>query len=163
MVPPNKAPNSTIVVGDGECIQLCLTNRAGETVGWTTLDIEDYKGKITEYRWSLRPDGYAYNFQLGRLHHNIIGKPIKPLEVDHINRNRLDNRRYNLRVVDKTTQQINRGLQSNNKSGLKCIFFSEERQKYVVQVQRCGKCLARARFETLPEAIAFRDKHYGVK
>lgn len=39
------------------------------------------------------------------LHHLVIGKPIKPLEIDHIDLNGLNNQRTNLQIV---THQQNR-------------------------------------------------------
>lgn len=42
------------------------------------------------------------------LHHNIIGKPPGKLVVDHINRNKLDNRKENLRFVTRRENNINR-------------------------------------------------------
>lgn len=43
------------------------------------------------------------------LHHFLIGKPPAGLEVDHINRNGLDNRRENLRFVTHLENMRNRG------------------------------------------------------
>jgi len=42
-----------------------------------------------------------------RLHRMIMGEP-QGMEVDHINRNTMDNRRVNLRVVTKTENLKNR-------------------------------------------------------
>ncbi len=38
--------------------------------------------------------------------------------IDHINRNRDDNRRENLRIADRTTQQVNRGVYKSSKTGV---------------------------------------------
>lgn len=53
---------------------------------------------VSKYRWYLK-DGYAVTSIKGkrvRMHHLIFGKPPKGKVTDHINRDRLDNRRVNL-------------------------------------------------------------------
>jgi len=41
------------------------------------------------------------------LHHCILGRPLHGLEIDHKNGNGLDNRRANIRVVSRSTNQHN--------------------------------------------------------
>lgn len=56
---------------------------------------------IKKFKWCLR-QGYARSNINGTqilMHHLIFGKPPKGLETDHINQNKLDNRRSNLRFV----------------------------------------------------------------
>jgi hypothetical protein len=48
-------------------------------------------------------------------------------EVDHINRNKHDNRVENLRWVTKKENQNNRGLQKNNTTGFKWICVKDNR------------------------------------
>lgn len=64
------------------------------------LDLKD----LLQHRWHLTEKGYAIawiNNKRTKMHHFIMGKPKTGLEVDHINRNRLDNRRQNLRFVPR--------------------------------------------------------------
>ncbi len=63
------------------------------------VDVEDYN-KIIKYNWHLA-HGYprtSINNKKVMLHHLILKKK-KGMEVDHINRNKLDNRKKNLRLV----------------------------------------------------------------
>jgi hypothetical protein len=61
-------------------------------------------------------NGYAV-CKLGLLH-RLIAKPKNGLIVDHINRNRLDDRRENLRCIPKSSNGYNRNRPSNNTSGV---------------------------------------------
>lgn len=43
-----------------------------------------------------------------RIHHLVMGHPLKGFMIDHINRNSLDNRRENLRVCNRSKNSYNR-------------------------------------------------------
>jgi hypothetical protein len=53
--------------------------------------------------------------------HRAIMLPPDGMEVDHINRDPLDNRRSNLRLVTKTQNMRNRGVNRNSSTGLKGV------------------------------------------
>lgn len=65
---------------------------------------------VIDHKWSLS-NGYARSKINGSnvmLHHLVIGFPPEGLETDHKNRNRLDNRRSNLRHVTHQENLLNR-------------------------------------------------------
>lgn len=55
------------------------------------------------------------------LHHMIIGKPTEGMVVDHINGNKLDNRRHNLRFVKISINNANRKKRIDSKQLFKGI------------------------------------------
>jgi hypothetical protein len=120
------------------------------------VDDEDLD-KVSSVNWHY--DGrYAANKTRQRklyMHHLIISKPGKGYVVDHINRNPLDNRRANLRIITRRENQYNSGLWRHNKSGHKGVSWSEERQKWVAAMGRKG---LRKRFNTFEEAVKARKE-----
>jgi len=85
------------------------------------IDDEDFD-LVAPHNWFFAANGYAVRNTRkdGKrsqqyLHRLVCGEPDSL--VDHINRNRLDCRRSNLRLVDWTGNALNRGKQSNNRSG----------------------------------------------
>ena len=71
-------------------------------------------------------------------------------DIDHINRNRLDNRRENLRVV---TRAIN--LRNNEAKG---ITYDKSRNKWSAKVSRNNRTINLGRFPTEELAIEARQR-----
>src|SRR5262245_2952532 len=83
----------------------------------TILIDEDDEWILSALTWRITPRGYVEASMYGpngwrktvKLHHFIMGTPIWEGEhIDHINRNKLDNRRANLRWVDAFVSSQNR-------------------------------------------------------
>ncbi len=58
-------------------------------------------------------------------HNILLNHTPTEITVDHINRNKLDNRRINLRLVDKSIQKINQGKSKNNTSNHTGVQFEK--------------------------------------
>lgn len=119
---------------------------------WTTLSARD--GVYYAYRMSAMPNRTAVLLHRVILE-RVTGRPLARTEfVDHIDGNRLDNRRANLRVATKSENGRNRGRQRNNTSGFKGVTWEKERGKWVAAIMVGGKQAKLGRFDTPEEAYA---------
>lgn len=57
-----------------------------------------------------------------------------PIEVDHINHNRADNRWDNLRECDSKENQRNKSLQKNNTSGVTGVYWNEKSKSWLASI-----------------------------
>lgn len=78
--------------------------------------------------------------------------------VDHINRNRQDNRLENLRWCSHTENNKNRSIGKNNTSGYKQIFWIKDKERWSVRIARNNKTLCRLTFKKLEDAVEHRNK-----
>jgi hypothetical protein len=79
------------------------------------------------------------------------------LEVDHIDRNPLNNKFCNLRLADKSQQQQNQSKPINNTSGHKGVCWDKETQKYVAYITFYKKIIKIGRYKTFDQAVAARQ------
>ena len=124
-------------------------------------------GAVASY---LRPDGYRSIGILGRkylahrlawlMHHGHWPE----LEIDHINRDRADNRISNLRQVSKAENQFNTGIKADNTSGYRGVSYDKKRSRWYASCIVRGKNFFLGYFDTAEEAgavaEAFRKENY---
>ena len=87
--------------------------------------------ELNKYHWSISSNGYAQRrVKIGDkvstilMHRQIMELTLSDNKiVDHINGNRLDNRKSNLRVCTHTENLHNSKLSKRNKSGAKGVFL----------------------------------------
>ena len=99
------------------------------------VDFDLYQ-KYKSFTWWLSTHGYAKTdvYKNGKrrtvfLHQEIMGKK-EGFEIDHINGNRLDNRRENLRFVTRSQNNMNARKRGNTTSKYKGVSFHKERKKW---------------------------------
>ena len=109
-------------------------------VAYTTISDQDYS-LLRRYKWSLSSSGYAVtNISVDGWSKTIslhsILKPFKRLDdgtklvCDHIDRDRLNNTRSNLRMVTPQMNARNCNLRGDNKTGFQCVAYRPSKNKF---------------------------------
>jgi len=129
----------------------------GKVVGETIIDIEDLD-KIKEYRFHKDSRGYATNSKKIPLHHLIIGKPPKGFVTDHKDRNRLNNKKSNLRFITNQQNTMNRGKRKNISSIYKGVCMVKGYKKWIAQIGFNKKTIYLGYFDDEKEAAKAYNK-----
>lgn len=147
----------------------CFMNISDQIV---TVDDKDYE-KFKDMRWHVGKNGYAVSTKYIRgsgrknqknqsiyLHRLIMDCP-ESMVVDHINGNKLDNRRENLRICTQRENMVNCGLLKNNTSGVKGVSWSKASNKWEAFIHFNNKKIYLGVFKDKEEAIKKRDKEFN--
>lgn len=123
------------------------------------VDDEDYT-RILQYSWWLSKDSRSENYftikgkvnnQTFYLHRFILNLSVGDKSiVDHINRNTLDNRKSNLRLVNQSINRLN-STKRFNKTG-----YTGVTKEYNYTAELCKERLGS--FRTAEQAALYRDK-----
>ena len=112
-------------------------------------------------RWSLTKKGYAVHWTTinGRrkalyMHRVILDAP-PDLQVDHINQDRLDNRRANLRFATRTQNNANRGTLRSNSSGFRGV--NRNGNQWETRIRYHGQRIYLGSFSDLTQAAQTYD------
>ena len=105
-------------------------------------------------------NGYAARTNPTRsyLHHLVAGKPAKGYFVDHVNRDRLDNRKSNLRIVTIKQSSYNTAGRKGAKSTYKGVWFSSQKKKWVSTIVVDGTSKHVGTFSDETEAAKAYDR-----
>lgn len=82
---------------------------------------------------------YKYNYRIHRIIWLWMTGIWPEYDIDHINRNPLDNRWENLREATFSQNQMNRGRQSNNTSGYTGVVYSKVTKRWLARIKINGK------------------------
>lgn len=96
-------------------------------------------------------------YRASRLAHLYMTGEWPDGEMDHADRDKLNDRWTNLREVLRSQNALNRDLQSNNASGARGVHWDSTRSKWVAQVKDDGVNHFAGRFDSFEEAVIARD------
>lgn len=143
------------------------------TQGISTLIDKDDWERIDKLFWNAYYSKYTksyYFINSGdgkqiRLHNFIMKHTPTEITIDHISRDTHDNRKFNLRKADKSTQCKNQRIRRDNTSGVKGVAFNKQRNQWVAYWRENKKTksksfsLKKYGDEAKSLAVACRYKH----
>lgn len=136
--------------------------------GIALVDDEDY-GKVKDLHWNDYNHGYPRTFSrkgsgplTSQCMHNIIFPPKKGFVIDHINGNKLDNRKQNLRYATHNGNSQNRLPHANNTSGFKGVVWHKRDKKFQASIKLNSKRIYLGYFNTA-EAAARAYNEAAIK
>jgi hypothetical protein len=97
------------------------------------IDDEDFE-LVSRYVWHISYYGYAISGIIF-MHRLILGLSVWDTSVDHINGNKLDNHKSNLRKCTVAQNIYNSKICSRNKSGYKGVYWNKEKGKWSAQIK----------------------------
>lgn len=135
-------------------------------VGYTTsgatflIDTEDLD-RISKYCWGEDNRGYIRSNIGDRtyvlLHRFVLNIDDKRI-IDHINRDKKDNRKMNLRIATYQQNNMNRGANQNSKTGVKGVRKTKNGKRYIASIVKNYQNIYIGTYDTLEEARQARIK-----
>ena len=115
--------------------------------------------QVARHSWYITTRGYAATRINGKIVylHRMLMRP-EELQVDHINRNKLDNRRSNLRIVTNQQNHFNMPVNSNNSSGVSGVYWHRQCRKWCVQITVNGRTIHGGLYSDLKNAALRRKE-----
>lgn len=160
---------------DGQTLRrLLMYDASSGKLQWMPRTRDDCQGERAWKMWNTRsawreaftakhPRGYLIGAVFGKpmIAHRVIWCMVHdryPIQVDHINGFRADNRLANLREVTNLENHRNVGIQRNNKSGCAGVHWSNKENRWVARITCEGVVKRIGAFVNLPDAVAARKQ-----
>jgi hypothetical protein len=119
---------------------------------------------LSQWTWCVSGNGYAHRSvningrkSTVKMHRTVIHAP-KGFDIDHINGNKLDNRRENLRIASRSLNMHNVPKRVTNTSGYKGVTWHKAANKWCAQIMINYKNHYLGLFENIEEAVRARRK-----
>jgi len=129
------------------------------------IDDDDFDD-ISRFKWRIAGRGYAIRDVSRKdnpegikeyMHRRIISARLGE-QVDHINMNKLDNRKRNLRIATASENAAHKGMQSNNTIGFKGVSYRSSERIYIAKSEIMGRHIHIGRFKNpIAAARAYDD------
>ncbi|MEH7209545.1 HNH endonuclease [Priestia megaterium] len=113
----------------------------------------------SRYKWGMDGHGYLTTKVNGRylaLHQLLMNTKNTDYLVDHKDRNKLNNRRSNLRIANKSINTINTGIRKHNNSGITGVSFQKQSGKWRAYITYNKKRIELGQFINKEDAIKAR-------
>jgi hypothetical protein len=137
--------------------------------GQVVLVDDDIFDELNIRSWQLNNSGYPSRTERvnGRAYilfmHHVIMPKIEGLQIDHINRNKLDNRRENLRYVTNEQQLANKGSHKDSLSKYKGVYYNHKNKysKWMASISIDGKSVCLGSYDS--EVVAAKAYNIASK
>ena len=147
--------DSNEIIEYDDYAEIVLYNKDCEEVARTIIDLDDID-KVKDFKWYLNDNGYVLcNNPKTRLH-RLIMNPSDGMVVDHINRNRVDNRKSNLRICTNQQNSVNVNVSRNNTSGTTGVNYDKRSSKWQAYININGERKHLGYYDSKEDAIAAR-------
>lgn len=143
-------------------------HKAGEVVAHALVD-DDFYDDLSQYRWYLHPEKYAFRIKQTKgkqqtflMHRQVMGYGPGDPQLDHRDRNRLNNQRSNLRPSTQAENLENTSARGGS-SQYRGVSWHKRQCKWQAFCSKEGKRYNLGYFSDEKEAarvaLAFRQEH----
>lgn len=145
-----------------------MTKSIPLTRGKFALVDDEYFEWLNQWKWTYHK-GYASRKGETRgreiYMHRIIAETPDGSFTDHIDLNKLNNQKANLRICSRSQNKCNMGLRKDNTSGYKGVRLDKNRMVWQARIVYCGKRKSLGYYKTVEEAAQvydiYAEKYYG--
>ena len=132
------------------------------------IDDEDFE-KVSQHTWSTwhiyRRGKYEWGCPKATIKNRsitlsrFIMNPPQGLQIDHIDRDRFNNQKSNLRICSNSINGHNRGMLKSNTTGVVGAYYDKYHKKFRAEIRFNDEKMFIGYFETVDEAgLAYLEK-----
>lgn len=153
---PRTTRDRNEIILHNDYAEMIIRNKKNEYICSVLIDKEDID-YVIKYKWNVTYQKGKFGYPNARINgkttklHKYLLQYKGNLVVDHINREILDNRKENLRIVPQAINCQNRTLKKN-------YIHKYGKNMLRVEITRSGKRYVVNTIKTMEEAIKIRDK-----
>ena len=130
-----------------------VTRKVSVSANTKVGDVVGYLGNHGYFQVMISGTKYLLHRVIWRL----VTGDTPPEQIDHVNHNKVDNRRLNLRLTSHPENARNQSMRSDNTSGHLGVCWNRAAQKWMAQIKVEGKTNYLGLFDDKADAIAARE------